>query len=701
MTFALSLFALAAASCGLDVKFDPDGDICKLSTDKWGNMDADSVPAAATHKMSLTIHEKDAHEDIFEFAHSATTPGSLSDKVNGRYILDCPQPAGTETDAAGEKVPNKAVKFTVHRPADMTEFGSEWVKLYPKDSWKNVTNEYEPWTMNKYGAKIPLNRNTPDGDPPNPDKEDSVTVYMEVSDIGDYEVKYGNPQIKTYPSDGSDPEGRWVAVEFKSTLLRVGSPWAECETDPEVLEKNSVELGTIIPAFFGHPNLNKEAYEAFITEVIAGKSTVSDTSVVFEIFGDGTMTKTKGLYTMSEAKADLPAGIEKTAHNSGKDYTSCYEAGNACPENHQVCEASYCELDTFEALIKQLQDAGVKVLGAVGAGATEEDYAVLNTKVDGFFHLIITDGGLVASLAGEDATTDSLFKVAASGMPLFESNRAKIDEADTYVTLAFDALGVWNPYSWYPHIASKKWAAIVDSVTEQEDMEKAVKTLVDRGYGYIYVTDKVVKRGTVDGPGFTVKSKYNAALFAALATAMVPPADRRLEEGRRLSDEPTYSWGCDDTLLQCSPVCLKQNGAVTTLTSESMCAGEPMDMCKCKCYYDAEWVCQDDNVVCMAKRGVAASVVGDLVCETRGTKKPSCAQTPMPTTRGSFPTEQCLTTWGTTVAPEVTTTEEPTEVTTTKEPVDDEVEEDEEQGQTTLVMESFSMAAALTLVALH
>jgi hypothetical protein len=126
-----------------------------------------------------------------------------------------------------------------------------------------------------------------------------------------------------------------------------------------------------------------------------------------------------------------------------------------------------------------------------------------------------------------------------------------------------------------------------------------------------------------------------------------------------------------------------------------------MDMCKCKCYYDAEWVCQDDNVVCMAKRGVAASVVGDLVCETRGTKKPSCAQTPMPTTRGSFPTEQCLTTWGTTVAPEVTTTEEPTEVTTTEEPVNDEVEEDEEQGQTTLVMESFSMAAALTLVALH
>jgi len=590
MTFALSLFALAAAaSCGLDGKFDPDGDVCKLSKEEWGNMDADSVPDTATHKISLTIHEKDAHEDIFEIKHTGTTPGSLSEKVGPRYILACPQPAGTaRVDATEEekKVPNKAVKFTVHRPADMTEFGSEWVKLYRKDSWKNVTNEYEPWTMNKYGAKIPVLRNTPDGDPPNPEKEDSVTVYMEVSDRGDYEVKYGNPQIVTKPSDGSDPDGRWVAVEFKSTLLRVGSPWAECKADPDVLEKNKVDIGTIIPAFFGHPNLNLEAYEEFIAEVTA--TTLSDVSVVFEIFGDGTMTKTGGLYTMSEAKADLDKlGIKKTEHASKKDYTSCYEAGNACPENHQVCEASYCELDTFEALITKLQDKGIKVLGAVGNGATEADYAVLNTKVDGFFHTIITDAGLVASLAGEDATKDELFKVAATGMPLFETSRTKVDEADTYVTLSFDDLGLWNPYSWYPHIANKKWAAIVDSVTEEEDMKKAVKTLADRGYGYIYVTDKVVKRTGVDGPGFTVKSKYNAALFDALTSAM---AGRRLqeEEGRRLSDEPTYSWGCDDTLFQCSPVCLKQNGPVTTLTSESMCAGEPMDMCKCKCYYDAE-----------------------------------------------------------------------------------------------------------------
>jgi hypothetical protein len=339
----------------------------------------------------------------------------------------------------------------------------------------------------------------------------------------------------------------------------------------------------------------------------------------------------------------------------------------------------------------------------VGAGATEADYAVLDQKVDGFFHTVATEGGLIEALAGKDAETDPLFKVAATGMPLFESAATKVKEADTYVTLSFNELGLWNPYSWYPHIDNTKWAAIVDGVKEQADMEKHVKTLVDRGYGYIYITDKDVARTGVEGPGFTVKSKYNAALFTALAAAMAPPTGRRLDEGRRLSDEPTYSWGCDDTLFQCSPVCLKQSGTITTLTTESFCAGEPMDMCKCKCYYDAQWVCQDDNVVCMATRHVEASVVGDMVCENRGTKKPSCDKTPMTTTRGSFPTEQCLAQWATTEAPKETTTDEPTteEPTTTEEPAEDDDEDDEKDGSEIVLQESFSMAAALTLVALH
>ena len=107
----------------------------------------------------------------------------------------------------------------------MTAFGGEWVQLFPKDSWENVTNEYEPFTFNHYGAKIPLPefRATPtglEGDGDNADGSDGeglsqqsadgttteiagetgasadaattgyVNVYMEVSDDGDYEVPF-------------------------------------------------------------------------------------------------------------------------------------------------------------------------------------------------------------------------------------------------------------------------------------------------------------------------------------------------------------------------------------------------------------------------------------------------------------------------------------------------------------------------------
>ena len=28
-----------------------------------------------------------------------------------------------------------------------------WVQMYPKDSWTNVTNEYEPYSFNDYGHR--------------------------------------------------------------------------------------------------------------------------------------------------------------------------------------------------------------------------------------------------------------------------------------------------------------------------------------------------------------------------------------------------------------------------------------------------------------------------------------------------------------------------------------------------------------------
>ena len=60
--------------------------------------------------------------------------------------------------------------------------------MYPKDSWTNVTNEYEPFTFNEYGAKIPLAEFRPtstglaDDAPTLPE----LNVFMEVKDEGDY-----------------------------------------------------------------------------------------------------------------------------------------------------------------------------------------------------------------------------------------------------------------------------------------------------------------------------------------------------------------------------------------------------------------------------------------------------------------------------------------------------------------------------------
>ena len=105
------------------------------------------------------------------------------------------------------------------------------MQLFPKDSWENTTNEYEPFTFNMYGAKIPLPnfRSTPTGlrDDPAATGDEAVdgtglssqsadgtqtemgaspagitspsldaatagvvNVYMEVKDEGDYEVPF-------------------------------------------------------------------------------------------------------------------------------------------------------------------------------------------------------------------------------------------------------------------------------------------------------------------------------------------------------------------------------------------------------------------------------------------------------------------------------------------------------------------------------
>jgi len=314
-------------SCQLDtvisgINLDPS-DLCEVGENGWATFDHDSFDS----EIELTIAKKDAHTDVFRKDHGETV-GTLTDAraTDARYVLACPQEKGEKT-----------VQFKVRRPANLTEFGGEWLQLFPKDSWENVTNEYEPFTFNEFGAKVPLVElrfpealpGSEDGDVSEdeqllrPYSEDFV-VYMEVSKEGDYEVKYGNPRLKF--------AGKWIANEFKSTLLRVGTPWADCSGAEPTAE--TFDVSAIIPATYGHPNLNRAKYAALVDEL---KDSAVDVSVVLEVFN-------------AEIK-------DWTSSTGGSGYTKCYEAGNACPEGHNVCKSSYCEMDTFAQIVSDLRAA--------------------------------------------------------------------------------------------------------------------------------------------------------------------------------------------------------------------------------------------------------------------------------------------------------------------------------------------------------
>merc|ERR1719473_1989722 len=465
---------------------------------------------------------------------------------DGRYILACKQVEDLKT-----------VKMTVTRPADMTAFGAEWVQLFPKDSWANVTNEYEPFTFNEYGAKIPLPEFRPvstglsdDAAPTN-----RLNVFMEVSEEGDYEGMYGNPNLVS--------GGYWVAVQFRKTLLRVGTPWAECSG--AALGAASYSVGSIMPILFGGPNLNSIALPAgnpSYLDVIAELSGVTvPVKIVLEIFSSSVTSYT----------------------DSAESYGVCYKAGNACPEGHLVCKAEYCEMDVWKALIADFKAAGsVTVLGSVDSAATLALYAGLD--LDGFYY---TDGVL-----GGSGTS-----VSALGSPLFDSGA--VDDYDVYVTLAATELGVWNPFSWYPYVPPAKWAAIVTSASDVS----AVATLVDRGYGWVYVTSEA---------GFESKSTID---MSALLSAIETPTTRRKLQERNLEASAPF-WGCDDTLFACQPVCMKKIGVVTMKVSDTLCAGAPMDQCACKCFHESQWACDGDKVVCKAKFGAGElQTVGDKACD--------------------------------------------------------------------------------------
>jgi hypothetical protein len=595
MMLSALLLGSAFAVCSLPADIDPNGACVEDNDNGYSTLDADSdvdIP------ISLVVAIKGSHVDAFSVTHGATV-GTLNPLTDSRYILDCPQAAGKKT-----------VKLTVTRPASYTAFGAEWVQMFPKDSWSNVTNEYEPFAFNDYGAKIPLAefRPTSTGLADDAPLEGTLNVFMEVSGEGDYEFKYGNP--------GLISGGYWVAVEFKSTLLRVGTPWADCSGSS--LDSASYTVGSIMPVLFGGPNLNSIAlasgfasYDAAIAD-LAG--TTVDVKVVLEIFN-----------------------AVKTTYTSSANDGQCYKAGNACPENHAVCSPDYCEMDVWADIIAdfKLASSSVSVLGSVGTGTTYTQYSDLT--LDGFYFV---DQTVPAGYTG--------YSVVALGSPLFDDTT--VADADVYVTLASSDIGIWNPFSWYPSVTPSKWAAIVTDKADASD----VATLVDRGYGYVYVTSET---------DFTTQSTITSTLLSAITGVS---GGRRLE-GRSLTASASASyWGCDDTLMECKPVCLKQTGVVTTKVSDKHCAGaQQPDECSCKCLHDAEWSCDGDSVVCKAKHGAGElQIVGDKVCETRGADKPASVAElrvaskcePMTEMRGSAPTEECLAQWGT-PAPKETPTE--------------------------------------------
>ena len=128
------------------------------------------------------------------------------------------------------------------------------------------------------------------------------------------EVMYGNPGLQS--------GGKWVAVQFRSTLLRVGNPWADCSGAAD-LGASTYDVGSIMPILFGGPNVNSIALRAGFPsylDVISELQGVSvPVKVVLEVFN-----------------AD-----KKTYTDSAED-GQCYRAGNICPEAHLVCKPEYC-----------------------------------------------------------------------------------------------------------------------------------------------------------------------------------------------------------------------------------------------------------------------------------------------------------------------------------------------------------------------
>lgn len=166
----------------------------------------------------------------------------------------------------------------------------------------------------------------------------------------------------------------------------------------------------------------------------------------------------------------------------------------------------------------------------------------------------------------------------------------------------------------------------------EADITTASDKLFDRGYGFVYLNSA--------SDDFSAPSEHTAQVLQAVGNK----AARRLSgflAGQRRLQTATYQWSCDDTLFECAPICLRTMGLTSTKVLDRQCAGEPLDMCACGCFYNAAWTCEDGNLVCKATSKLERATVGDVVCSSRGGEKPTTCEDKS-VERGSYPTGQCL-----------------------------------------------------------
>jgi hypothetical protein len=604
---------------------------CEPTEAGYADVDMDRIPNA---NVSLRLSTKPSHTDDHHNFHGATVGSIVYEEEHGRYFMKDKQTKGEKT-----------IKITVTRPAELTAFGAEWVKAFPRSSFHNITNEYEPYTINAFGSKIPLTEFRPVSSQWVDDAQNSseMNVFMEMSGEGDFQFKYGNPYLQT-------DQGKWISLEFGYSQLRIGSPYSKCNADA-----SGASVGTIVPLYLGDPSLDYYDFQAaadLIKSSFVGWAADLCTKVVLSIFTPWVTTEP---WTVSGNQAE-------------NGYTQCYPAGRACPLNHGNCDPKYCKIDRWNEIIAFIRDesnlGNIQVLGLLetknedGTPRTAQeiskdimDYQSL-TPVDGFYFNQAHGGkdrakSVVMDLLAINAgLVDSYFTVFGFGEPLFENAEflSAPGAPDVWVTLDadVDSLGVWTPFSWFSEANAASFGAVVTSVPESR-VRATAKTLFDRGYGYLYIHSE---------PELNVSSTHLPKFFRELG-GLVSTMRQLSETDTAGPGVPALKYACDDTLFSCEPVCMETLGLVTTLVPDAKCSSLPRpDPCSCRCYYDAVWVCQGGVVACQASvtGGGAPQVVGDLVCEGRGTPKPTWrpeervagACEPIRTARGLRPAPECL-----------------------------------------------------------